>query len=185
MKFSMRHFAGIRELGPSFLVAVSVAIFSTLAGSVLDHVHKVDAEELSGVVINAKPIEGAQQRLDFTSWGVTLNLPLAAELPTVRYTTGSGDSIGLSSQDLEKLGPACIASHAGLGNIVRLPAGTFTSAVHSDPSMHFVSTINGHDYVYKTPLSACAATSAASAIINREESAVLNAMDSLSPLSNR
>ena len=185
MKFSWRHFPNMRDLGISFLVAVSVAAFSTLAGSVFDHVHKVDAEELSGITVDAKPVADAQQRLTLASWGVTLTLPLAAELPLVRYTTGSGSSVGLSSQDLEKIGSACSASHAGLGNLVRLPAGSFTAAVHGDPSMHFIATITDHDYVYKSPLNNCSSSAVTSAIVNREESAILNALDSLAPITTQ
>lgn len=182
MKLSWSQFSRVRELGPIFLVAVSVAIFSTLAGSVFDNVHKVDAEELTGAETSAVPVDGGMQQLDLLQWGVTLNVPLAAELPTLRYTTRSGDSVGLSSVDLEAIGPACLASHGGLGNLVRFPAGSFAASTHGDPAEHFIATVDGHDYAYQTPLNACANTSAAGAIINREESAIFSTLDSLAPL---
>ena len=179
MGHQLRRFARIRELTFVFAVAVSVALLSTLAGSILDNVHKVDAEQLTGAEVSASVTSSGNQQIMLSQWGVQLSVPLAAEMPTIRYTTRSGDSVGLSSVDLEKMGSACTASHGGLGNLVRFPAGGFAASVHGDPSEHFIGTIADHDYSYQTPVNACSNTAAASKIINVEESVLFGALDSL------
>jgi hypothetical protein len=171
--------ARLRELWPIFFVAVAVAVFSTAAGSVFDHVHQVDAEELTAAEVTATPTGEGMQTINVADWGVSLTLPLAQDMPAVRYTTRSGGSVGLSSIDLEKMGPACLASRSGLGSLVRLPGGNFADAVHGNPAMHFIATINNYDYVYYAAQNACTDQPGASTIVNREESAIFASLDTL------
>lgn len=177
--------ARLRELWPIFFVAVAVAVFSTAAGSVFDHVHQVDAEELTAAEVTAVPAAGDTQVVSIADWGVSLTLPLAADLPAVRYTTRSGSSVGLSSLDLEQIGPACLASRSGLGSLVRLAAGDFASSVHGNPAMHFITTIGDHDYAYYSAQSTCTDDPAAGTIVNREESAIFAALDTLAATGTR
>src|SRR5476649_2166739 len=114
MRLFHGQFTRVRELGSIFLVAVGVALISTLAGSVVDHVHQVDAEELTGAETTALPAPGGNQVLDLKDWGLKLTTPLAAAMPALSYTTRAGDTVGLSSADLAKLGPDCIASRNAL-----------------------------------------------------------------------
>jgi hypothetical protein len=169
----------LRELWPVFVIAVAVTILGTLSGSLFDKIHKVDAEEISTTTVGAKDAGDGTQVIDISAWGVRMSAPIAAELPTLRYTTGSGDSVGLSSADLEKLSPACSAGRSGLGTLVRLSAGSFQKSAHGDPTLHFIGTINGHDYAYQSPINACADTPSASDIINRETSIIFSSLETL------
>jgi hypothetical protein len=171
--------ARMRELWPIFLVAVAVAVFSTAAGSVFDHVHQVDAEELTAAEATAALGPDHTQVVSIPGWGVSLTLPLADELPAVRYTTRSGSSVGLSSVDLEQIGPACLAGRNGLGSLVRFAAGAFATAAHGNPGMHFISTIGNYDYAYYAAGNACTDIPAASSIVNREESVIFAALETL------
>ena len=105
MRLFLGQFTRVRELGSIFLVAVGVALVSTLAGSVFDHVHQVDAEELTAATTTAIPTAGGNQVLSLKDWGLQLTMPLAAEMPAISYTTRPGDTVGLSSADLAPLGP--------------------------------------------------------------------------------
>jgi len=177
--------ARLHELWPIFFVALAVAVFSTAAGSVFDHVHQVDAEELTAAEVTAAPAAADTQLVTIADWGVSLSLPLATDLPAVRYTTRSGSSVGLSSLDLEQIGPACLASRSGLGSLVRFGQGDYAASIHGNPAMHFIATIGDHDYAYYAAQNACTDDPAASVIVNREESVIFGALDTLAPITAR
>jgi|GEM_PF-2001604 len=177
-----RQITRIRTLVPVFLIAVAVTLFGTLAGSVFDHVHKVDAEELTAGETAAVVGPAGTQVIIVADWGVQLTAPLAAELPTLKYTTRSGNAVGFSSADLEQHGSACIAGRGGLGTLLRFSAGEFAKTLNADLGKIFVSTVNGYDYAYQKPQNACSDTPAGAEITNREVSALFAAFDSLSAI---
>ncbi len=179
MQHYWRQIARIRTLVPVLVIAVAVTLFGTLAGSVFDHVHKVDAEELTAGETSATPGPDGSQAVIMADWGVQFTAPLAAELPTLKYTTRNGDAIGFSSADLEQHGAACIAGRNGLGALLRFPAGGFAKSVNADFPKIFVATINGYDYAYQKPQNACSDTTAGAEITNREVSIFIAALDSL------
>lgn len=179
MRSSMGRIARVRELWPALLIALTVALFSTLAGSIFDKVHNVDAEEIASGETAAAPGPDDTQLVTAADWGVRFTAPLAPELPTLKYTTRAGDTIGLSSADLEKQGPACIASRGGLGALLRFPAGGFAKTANGDPSKYFIAKINGYDYAYQKPQNACSDTKLGGEITNREVSIIFAALDSL------
>lgn len=161
------------------MVSLAVAFFSTAAGSVFDHVHQVDAEELTGAEVTAAAAVGGRQVVAIPDWGVHLTLPLAADMPAVRYTTRTGSSVGLSSVSLEQLGSACLASHSGLGSLVRLGAGEFDREMQGNSSMHFIGTIAGYDYAYFAPQNGCSDSPEASNMINVQESVIFGGLETL------
>jgi hypothetical protein len=177
--------ARLRELGPVLLVSMAVVLIGTLAGSLFDRGQRVGAEGLDVPVVTAQPAEGGTQVVDLGGWGVRLVAPLAPELPALRYTVGGGNSVGLSSADLEQVSPACSAGHSGLGTLVRLGSGGFSAAYNGNPAMHYVATIGGHDYAYQSPHNACSDVPAASEIINRETSIIFEALASLAPVTTQ
>jgi hypothetical protein len=172
-----------RSLGPIFLVAIGVAFASTLAGSIFDHAHQVDAEEISGArEYPASPGPNGTQVLGVTTWNVRLTLPLAHEMPMLSYYPQSTGSMGLTSADLSALSPACSAAHNGLGSLVRFQAGSYIDAIHNNGTYSYIATIGGYDYAYLAPQGDCAAAPGAGATINREEAILLGSIDSLSAL---
>jgi hypothetical protein len=154
-------------------------VFGPLAGSVFDHVHKIDAEEFMTGETSAAPDPAGTQSITVSDWGVQFTAPLAAKLPTLKYTTRNGDAIGFSSTDLEQHGTACIAGRNGLGSLLRFPTGGFAKSVNADFPKIFIATINGYDYADQKPQNACSDTTAGAEITNREVSIFIAALDSL------
>ena len=177
-----RQIMRLRTLVPVFLIAVAVTLFGTVAGSVFDNVHKVDAEELTAGETSATAGPDGTQVVALADWGVQLTAPLATELPTLKYTTRTGNAVGFSAVDLEQHGSACIAGRGGLGVLLRFPAGDFAKTLNSDLSKIFISTINNYDYAYQKPQNACSDTAAGAEITNRETSILYSAFDSLSAI---
>jgi hypothetical protein len=172
----------LRELRPIFYVAVGVTIVGTVTGSVLDHQHQVAAEALVNKEVVAVPSNGGQQTLAFKEWGVQVSLPLAVEMPLLRYAGGSNQSIGLSSANLVKFGSQCSASNNALGTLLRYPAGTYSTSVKPSWGANSVGTVGAYDYVYLFPQNSCVDNEAARVIVNTEESVLLDAFGNLSPL---
>lgn len=171
----------VRELAIASGVAIAVALASTLAGSVFDHIHQVDAEALTAQEKTAQPGPDSTQLLSVDDWGVNLKLPLVSELPLVSYTDHGGTSIGLSSADLAKLGAECKANRNALGSILRLNAGSYMeAATRGNWRARFINTIGQYDYVYVYPQTACTEKPEAVPVVNREVSIFTEAMDSLS-----
>jgi hypothetical protein len=164
------------------VIAVTVAFASTLAGSVLDRVHQVDAEALVASEAQAAVADGGTQRLEIKDWGVQLTLPLAAELPVVRYASQSKSSVGLSSADLAQMGPECRASRNALGSLVRLPGGTFGQTKRGSTIEYFVATVGGYDYAYQLPQGSCTDLAGAQPVVNREVAVIREALGTLAPL---
>ncbi len=183
MRLSLGRLAPIRELWPIFLVAIGVALLSTLAGSVFDHVHQVDAEEFTAAETTATPSVRGTQVLAFADWGVQLTTPLAPELPTLKYTTRPGNTVGISSADLAALSATCHASQNALGVLMRAPLGTFTSSKHGGSIQYFIGTIGPYEYTYTLPQTSCSDTEAGHTIVNRETSAIIASLDSLAAVS--
>jgi hypothetical protein len=181
MKLIHGRFTRVRELGSIFLVAVGVALASTLAGSVVDHVHQVDAEELTGAEATATAA-GTSQVLTLKDWGLTLTLPFGTELPAVTYTTRPGDTVGISSADLAPLGPDCIASRNGLGVLLRSPIGSYANARHGSTISYYITAIGNSEYSYEMPQSDCSDIAQVNPIINRETSIVIGSLPSLAPV---
>jgi hypothetical protein len=178
-----RVWRGARDLGPVLLVAITVALLSTLAGAYLDHVHQVDAEEISGQrEYAAVPAADGTQVLTLADWGVKLTVPLAGEMPTLSYAAQSDSSVGLSTKDLAALGDACRASRNGLGSLVRMPAGAYAPTTASSPTYTYIATFGAHDYAYLAPRNDCLAMPGAGFLLNREESILYGALGTLSPL---
>ena len=175
----MRVWHKIADLGPVFLVAVGVAFGWTLAISVFDHVHQVDAEELGARPHPAVPGPGGTQVLTIADWGVSLTVPLAPEMPTLSYATQSSDSAGLSTTDLAQLGPACRPERNGLGSLLRLPAGSYSETAQGQGQFYYIATIGDYDFAYESPAANCAGTDAGEAITVREESVLTGALSSL------
>jgi hypothetical protein len=175
--------AGVHELLPIFFVAVAVALASTLVGSVLDHVHQVNAEELNTHTTTATDNTDGTQTLAVKDWDVQVALPLARELPLVNYAVHTGSSIGLSSADVQRLGLVCQASRNALGVLLRTPLGATIQTPQGGPATYFIATIGGYEYRYQMPQNACADQPGAQVLINRETSAILSALDALAPTS--
>jgi len=170
----------VRDLSAAAAVAVVVALASTMAGSVLDHIHQVDAETVAATEKPAKAGPDGMQTLNVADWGVSLTVPLAAEMPLLTYTDHGGTSIGLSAADLTKVSTACTSSKNALGSIVQLAAGSYIeAATRGNWHARFINTINSHDYVYLYPQTACTEKAEAVPIVNREVSIITEAMDSL------
>ena len=182
MRTFLGRLAPVRELWPIFLVAVGVALMSTLAGSVLDHVHQIDAEGLTAAETAATPGTGGTQVLLFSNWGVQLTAPLAPDVPTLKYTTRSGNTIGVSSADLAALGSTCHASQNALGVFKRAPLGTYDSSRHGGPIEYFITTIGQYEYTYTLPQTACTNTETGHVIVNRETSAIVSSLDTLAAI---
>jgi hypothetical protein len=176
----MRVWYKIADLWPVFLVAVGVAFGWTLVGSVFDHVHQVDAEELGARSYAAAPGPGGTQVLTLPAWGVSLTLPLALEMPTLSYAPQSDVSAGLSTADLAQLGPACRPERNGLGALLRMPAGTYSATTQGQGQYSYIGTIGGYDYAYDAPIGNCSGTEAGNAITVREESILSGSLSSLS-----
>ncbi len=176
------HIARIREHWPIFLVAVGVVMVSTVAGSVFDRVHKINAEELAASATSAVPGPNNTQVVSIGPWGVQLTTPLAAEMPTLRYTNAPGESVGLSSKDLEALGDQCHATKNALGVLSRFPAGTYAKTQHSGTTEYFINKIGDYEFTYRIPTSACADTEAGRTIINTETSVIVESLESLSAI---
>jgi|SRR6185369_12033473 len=184
MRLSQGLLARTRELWPIFLVAVGVALASTLAGSVLDRVHRIDAEELTAAVATAVQGPDNTQVIDFKDWGVRLTAPLGADLSSVQYTTRSGDAVGVSSTTLAPLGANCLASRNALGVFRRAPLGSYASSKHGGSIEYFAGSVGQYEYTYQLPQNACTDTEAGHTVVNRETSALIQSLDSLAPSAN-
>ena len=169
-----------RELVPSLVVAVGVALVSTLAGAILDHVHQVDAEALVQQEISATPAANHQQTLTIKDWGVQVNLPLASEMPLLKYAPQGKASVGLSSAGLEAYGIACSAGRNALGTLIRYPKGAFSSTPQSDTVQYFVAHVGDYDYAYQIPRTACAQAVGDRPLINEQTSVLREALGGLS-----
>jgi hypothetical protein len=170
----------VRELGVIGAVAGMVTLSATLAGSVFDHVHQVDAEALRSNDVTAVA-QGEQQLVAIPDWGVQLTLPLSPGLSLMRYAAQSPMSVGLSTADLAALGEDCRAGRDGLGALLRLPAGSYATYAGRDVSMHFIAQVGGYDFAYQTPHNACSSLPGASEIINREMIMLSGAWGTLEP----
>ncbi len=179
MRVFKGHFAPVRELIPIFIVAVGVALASTLAGSVFDRIHRVDAEELTAAEKSATPGPDGTQVLTLADWGVQLSTPLASEMPILKYTTRSGDAVGLSSADLEPLGPNCIASRNALGVILRAPVGTYATSKHGGKIEYYMAAVGAYEYTFQMPQSACSDKEPGRSVINRETSVLIDNLSNL------
>jgi hypothetical protein len=164
------------------IIAVTVAFASTLAGSVLDHVHQVDAEGLVAGEAQAAASDNGMQRLAIKEWGVQLTMPLADALPVVSYAEQSKSSVGLSAEDVSQLGPECRASRGALGTLVRLPGGTFGQTKRGATIEYFVATVGGYDYAYQLPQGSCTDLTGAQPLVNREVAVIREALGTLAPL---
>jgi hypothetical protein len=171
-----------RDLSPVFIVAVAVVLASTVAGSVLDHVHKANADSANANVVSAVASAGQTQTMTIGAWGVQFTAPLASAMPLLSYASGSSQAVGLSSADLEKLGPQCGANRNALGLLTRNPAGSFGNSVAAQAGKNLVATIGAYDYVYKFPQSSCSDSAEGMAMVNREESILFEALGSLAPV---
>lgn len=180
MRLASKSLAGVRNIGPLLFVAVAVVLAGTVTGAYFDHVHKVAADEVSIAAVQAVA-SGNVQTLTIGQWGVQVAVPFAAEMPLLSYANESAQSVGLSSADLEKLGPQCGASKNALGALTRNAAGSYGSTVKADAGSNLVATIGEYEYVYKFPQGSCSDTEAGRIIINREESVLLEALSTLAP----
>jgi hypothetical protein len=176
----------VREFGLTGVIAGVVTLGGTLAGSVFDHVHQVDAEALRGNEVRAV-VSGDQQVLTIADWQVRLALPLnapGAGLSQVSYAAQSSMSVGLSTADLSALGEDCRAGRDGLGALLRLPAGSYTTYAGRDVSLHFIARVGAYDYAYQTPHNACGQVPGAAAVLNREMTMFSSAWETLEPTAN-
>lgn len=171
----------VTELKSVFFVAIGVTLASTIAGSVVDHQHQVIAEERVLHEIVAVPGAGSQT-LTIPDWGVQVTVPLAPEMSLLRYAGDSQESRGLSSAELVKYGQACAADRNALGTLMRYPVGTYATGVKPGWGSNMVATVGDYDYVYQFPQNSCSDNDAARAIVNREESVLLEAFSSLTPV---
>jgi hypothetical protein len=162
----------------AMIVSVAVAVAFTVVASVFDDYRQVAAENLRGSEVGAVPAGNAQV-LKFDDWGVSLTVPYGVGMPQVRFAAQGPDSYGLSSSEVEKAGQACMASNNAVGVVVRVPAGT---PLASDQGRvpQSLGEVGQYNYVYETPVSACAATGAAAQAKNEsmviEGDAQLDAM---------
>lgn len=172
-----------RELGPIFIVAVAVALASTLAGSVFDHIHQIDAEALApGQATSTAVAAGAQQTLILKNWGVQATTPLAAAMPLISYVGHDQTSIGLSSANLQKLDPACTASQNALGALIRYPHGTYGAYAHDTAIEYYLVQVGDYDYAYQLPAGACAQIPGAQVLINQQTSVLREALGGLAAI---
>jgi hypothetical protein len=183
MNMVRRAAAGARELWPVLGVALMVALASTFAGAWFDHFHQVNADNSSVKLTTAVPGPGGSQTMAIGDWGVQLVLPLAAEMPAVSFSGPAADSIGLSSDDVSKLGTACRADNNALGALLRLPAGTYEASAHDGAVDYFIATIGGYEYIYRLAATACLDQPGAGSLVNRETSVLREAVSTLAPIS--
>jgi hypothetical protein len=172
-----------RELWPVFIVAVGVALASTLAGSIFDHRHQVAAEDFGAASVAAVAGPDNTQIVKISDWSVQITLPLATELPLLRYAPHAGASVGFSSADLEPLGTACQAGHDALGTLIRASKGT-TASVNGPGGVprYFIAGVGDYDYVYQMPQNACTHNDTAQTLVNRETSIIREALDTITPV---
>lgn len=169
------------NLAPIFLVAVAVALGTTLASSAFTQVRQVDAEDINVAEAAASPAAAGTQMLTIQPWDVEITLPLVAgQSSLISYANQAGASVGLTSAELEKLGSGCTASHSALGSIIRYSHGHYSAGTGA--INYFIGTVGDYDYSYRLPSGLCSNDPAAGSIINRETS-VLNAnLNSLAPV---
>lgn len=179
-----RVLGGVRGLVPVFGIAVAVALLGTATGFAWDRVHRVVAEEQVSHGTPAVVKSADIQQLSIGDWGVSVDLPLAAEMPLLSYAVQSADVIGLSSADLEKFGPDCRAGRNALGTVSRYQVGSYGKSVPASAGSNVVASIGAFDYVYQFPQTACADQPGAMTVINREMTVVLEALGNLAPASN-
>jgi hypothetical protein len=155
-----RAFAWWRDMGPVFLVVVAVVLVFTVGESVFGQFRQVAAEDVVdhpeiAAVVNADKT----QELKIAQWGVALVLPQDSGQPVFRYAVQGPDSVGLTSDQVEKIDGVCTAGHSSLGAIVRVSTGTTMSRKLSQAGT-LLGTVGEYDYVYETPTGVCAATQA-------------------------
>ena len=182
MSVSHGKFTHARELGSIFMVAVGVALASTLAGSVLDHVHQIDAEALTGAEATATPTGAGYQELALKDWGMQLTMPLGPDMPAMTYTTRPGNTVGVSTADLAPLGPDCIASRNGLGVLLRSPVGTYANGKHGSTIQYYIAQIGSYEYTYEMPQNDCTDSGSGTQIVNRETSILIGSLPTLAPV---
>jgi hypothetical protein len=168
------------EYSSIFLVAVGVAVVSTLGIAFLQGANQVGAEEVEVQETAAVPGPDGMQTLVIKDWGVRVEVPLADAMPAVKYARQSDSSVGISSADLEKAGPECRAGRNGLGAIIRVPAGTFAAFSEKTTNVQFIKTVGQYDYGYGAPGGTCVSLNTGQ-IINRERSVLTEALSSLAP----
>ena len=159
----------VRDLGPVFVVAVAVALLSTLVGAVVDHVHQVDAEALASQQFTAQATSATQQTLALNDWGLQATFPLAPEMPLVVAASHGTSSLGLSSVALAKYGPACAADRNALGSLSRYPKGAAVQE-HGGAISYVVAEIGDYKYVYQMPNGACSQSGSAPALTTQQTS---------------
>ena len=174
-----RVLGGVRGLLPVLGIAVGVAVLGTATGFAWDHVHKVAADEIIDRGTPAEVGPDGTQVLKLPAWGVAATLPLVSELPLVSFAPEAGDTVGLSSADLMKLGVECQPARNALGSITRYPTGAYGTTVKARVGANVVSTVDAFDYVYQFPQTACADKDAGVTTVNRETAIVLEALGSL------
>lgn len=176
-----RLLGGVRGLMPVFWVAVAVTLAGTVTGSVIDRVHRVNAEQQAAKAVKAEA-QGDKQVLKISQWGVQAVLPLAAEMSLLSFDSESPDAVGLTSADLAKLGVNCLANHNALGSILRYPAGSYGTTIKVTVGSNMVATVGGYDFVYQFPSNSCTDTNAGMSIVNREMPVVLDSLGTLAPV---
>lgn len=159
MSFKLHLPAWVKDLGAVTLVSVGVAVVFTVAASVFDQFHQVAAEDVGGNEVAAVVGSDHTQVLKVDQWGITLTLPLGSDMSTIKYATQGPDSIGLTSEGVEKIDSVCTAEANAVGVVVREPAGAHSSnsPVQGQASL---GTIGNYEYTYERPDSACEATQA-------------------------
>jgi hypothetical protein len=163
------------------MVAVGVALVSTLAGSVFDRVHQVDAEALVRDTVAARPA-GDQQTLVVPEWGVQATIPLAAEMPLLSYSAHGQSSIGLSSAGLVSYGPLCSAARNALGVLVRYPLGGFDQRSEGAVMQYFLAQVGQFEYAYQLPQTSCLQADPHRPLINQQTSVLREALGTLSAI---
>jgi hypothetical protein len=158
------------EYSSIFLVAVGVAVVSTLGIAFLQGANQVGAEEVEVQETAAVPGPDGMQTLVIKDWGVRVEVPLADAMPAVKYARQSDSSVG----------PECRAGRNGLGASIRVPAGTFAAFSEKTTNVQFIKTVGQYDYGYGAPTGTCVSLNTGQ-IINRERSVLTEALSSLAP----
>jgi hypothetical protein len=169
-----------RGMMPVLGIAVAVVVMGTLTGYAWDRVHQATADESISKGVQAKAGPNGTQILQISEWGVTATFPLASEFPLLSYAVQpGGNTVGLSSVDLAKVGPACRPGGNALGTLVRYPTGSYGTSVQAMAGSNVISTVGSYDYIYAFPQNTCADHTEAMTIINRETPVVLEGLGSL------
>jgi len=160
---SLRLPAEIKDLSMIAVVSVGVVLAFTASASVFDQFHQVAAEDLRGAEVTAVAGAGQTQQLNFSDWGVVIDLPLGGGMPMVKYEAEGPDAMGLSSVAAEKYGAVCSAGQNALGVVVREPVGA-NKGLSQLPMATSLGTVNGFSYAFEMPATPCTDTGAGSFI---------------------